>query len=204
MIIAVPTGIKIFSWLSHSFSKNYRAYNIYNNNKLLPNYFYKNLIKNFYRFYSTYNLKNLDCKALVVYGTNLSSTVKYPTYTKVVKNMIQIPILIVYPLVGILLSDGCITIPKNSPYNTGGRFRFKQSIKNSHYIFKVFNLISHYCISYPIIINTRVNRKKFYGIEIISRSLPCFRDFYNKFYFKGRKIIPNDLYDFLNYEGLAH
>lgn len=204
MIIAVPTGIKIFSWLSHSFSKNNMAYNIYNNNKLLPNYFYKNLIKNLTRSYSTYIKENLDCKALVIYGTNLSSTVKYPTYTKVVKNMIQIPILILYPLVGILLSDGCITIPKNSPYNTGGRFRFKQSIKNIQYIFKIFNLISHYCISYPIIVNTRVNRKKFYGIEIISRSLPCFRKLYNKFYYKGRKIIPNDLYDILNYEGLAH
>jgi len=189
----------------------------------------KNMLSNNFKFYSSYLYSNLECKDVVIYGTNLLCTVNYPYYPKIIRNMINIPNNILSPLIGILLSDGCITVSsirsprrwqesKNtSPicnadgvigsrriYKGGGRFRFKQSINKIEYVYNVFSILSHYCSSYPRFVKTRVSRKDFYGIEIVTRSLPCFSELYNKFYLHGKKIIPCDLYEILTYEGLAH
>jgi heme/copper-type cytochrome/quinol oxidase subunit 1 len=222
MIIAVPTGIKIFSWLIYSFSKNkVKANNLYRIiiDVLAKNeIYYENLLVKFPRSSLNYLPVNLKNKNLVIFGTNLLSTVNYPFYTKIVRYMIRIPKNKLDPLVGLILSDGNISINKTSPWfkdkdelssckkrvELGARFRFKQSIDKFEYVHLVFCLISHYCSSYPRLVKSRLGRKNFYGIEIISRSLPCFLELYNKFYDSGRKIIPMDLYDILTYEGLAH
>jgi len=207
MIIAVPTGIKIFSWLLYSFSKNKMTNNLYffaSDRIIKTELYYSNLLIKFPRSSLNYLSPNLDCKELVIFGTNLLCTVNYPYYTKIIRYMISIPNNKLYPLIGILLSDGNISVSNTSIHKIGGRFRFKQSIAKYEYIYCVFSILSHYCPSYPRFVKTRVNRKNFYGIEIVSRSLPCFLELHNKFYLKGKKIIPNDLYDILTYEGLAH
>ena len=162
--------------------------------------------------------ENTNCKALVIYGSNLQSNVGYPKFTRIVSYMVNIPYIVLYPLVGIILSDGWIELKSKKTLNSGkednkngqiysninSRLFLKQSLANSEYLFYVFNILSPYCISYPRLIKTRLNRKEFIGIELLTRALPCFTVLRHIFY-KGRvKIIPDNLYDLLTYEGIAH
>jgi heme/copper-type cytochrome/quinol oxidase subunit 1 len=214
MIIAVPTGIKIFSWLSYSFSKNNMANNLFysdNNIVLLKSDLVQNesLLTKFPRSSLNYIPANTQNCELIVWAENLSWTGNLPFYTQIVRHMIEIPNNIYYCLVGIILSDGSITVANNSKLKTGARFKFKQSIKRTDYVLMVFNLVSHYCSSYPNIVKTKgtvkLNRNyKFYGLEITTRSLPCLKKLHDKFYLNGKKIVPTDLYDILTYKGIAH
>lgn len=204
---------------SVSFSLSVRENNKYNLFQLHKG----NLLDIFPRSNPNYMKKNNECKSLVIYGSNLKSAVNLPKFTSIVSYMVNIPNNILFPLVGIMISDGYIEYKSRRTLNSiniknikvktnenklysriNCRFRFKQSIEHSEYLFYVFNIISPYCISYPKLVKTRLNRKDFYGIEIITRALPCFTVLRDIFY-KGRiKIIPENLYDLITYEGLAH
>jgi hypothetical protein len=46
---------------------------------------------------------NNNCQDLVVYGSNLSSTIRYPFYTKITRHMIKIPKNTYNMLIGVKL-----------------------------------------------------------------------------------------------------
>jgi LAGLIDADG DNA endonuclease family len=114
--------------------------------------------------------------------------------------MVNIPSYLRSMLGGLLISDGWLEINKTG--NT--RFFFKQSLGNSALVLFVFNRLSHFCSSYPIITTTNLKDKKFKGLSLYTRSYPCFTEFYNIFYVKRVKIVPLDLYEMIDYEFLAY
>ena len=182
-------------WLSLSFSKrDMTSRIIYKNKQTL------NLLERFPRSNRNYLPNNNKCKELVVFGSNLSSTVNYPPYTSIVRYMVKIPFNLEAILLGVLLSDGWLFI--NKAGNT--LLAFKQTINKLEYFFYVFNKLSHYCSANPRLTTTRINGKIFNGIVFATRSYPCFTEWYNIFYVNKKKIVPLNLYNMLTYEALAH
>lgn len=205
MIIAIPTGIKIFSWLINSFSKSnmlikkyIKIYNNYNNNN--------NIIINNNNPAITSNRGNKYYhNKLVIYGTNLSTNLKNKEYknNNTIKDIINIPDNIIYIINGILLTNGLIEY-KSKKLLINSRFKFKQTLKQVEYILYVYNKLNFYCVSPPKLIKSRLRGKIYYQVELKTISLSCFTKLRNLFYNGRVKIVPNNLYDLLNYESLAH
>jgi hypothetical protein len=84
------------------------------------------------------------------------------------------------------------------------RFGFKQSIDKFEYFYFVFSILSHYCSSYPYLVKTKFKGSTFFGVSMVTRTLPCFTNLYDLFYKKKTKVVPSNLFDILTYEGLAH
>lgn len=176
LIIAVPTGIKIFSWLSLPFSKAYLTRN-----------------------YSSSKKTNLD---IVLCGTNLSSTLGYPRFKPFERKAIFIPQHLMNVFVGIILSDA--SIQKQGKVKGDARLQFKQGYYNFYYFYNVYFKLSHYCSQLPYLTKAKGNNKSHFGLGFTTRSLPCITELYNIFYIDNVKIIPNNLYELLTWEGLAH
>uniref|UniRef100_UPI0028E0A35A hypothetical protein n=1 Tax=Perenniporia fraxinea TaxID=1350006 RepID=UPI0028E0A35A len=152
---------------------------------------------------STLNIKQfnnlgLECKELVVYGSNFSSTLKYPKFSSRIRDLCSIPTKLDSIILGVLLSDGWLY--KNKSNKT--LLAFKQT--NFEYLWFVYTKFSHYCRSLPKIAKTQINGKKFFSFVFATRVYPCFTEWYNLFYSSGKKRVPLDLYNRIDYEALAH
>lgn len=138
---------------------------------------------------------------LVLYGSNLSSTVGSPRFTYNERALVKIPLNKRSIIVGILLSDATL-----QRLNEGGgaRLQFKQKYGQFEYLYFVFFQLSHYCSRGPSVTKAILHKKVHYGLSFTTRSLDCITELYNWFYQDGKKIIPNNLYDLLTWEGLVH
>jgi len=140
-------------------------------------------------------------KSLVVFGSNLSSTVG----KKFTRTQLATVVLANHTgdiIVGLLLSDGWLTF--SSKANKNARLGFAQSGAHSKYFWFVFLSLSHYCSSYP---NVRIRTsfgKETISLEFFTRAMPCLTELYSLFYPNGIKIIPNDIFNMLTPIALAH
>jgi LAGLIDADG DNA endonuclease family len=114
--------------------------------------------------------------------------------------MVKIPNNLNSIILGIILSDGHLR--KNKLGNT--YLSFKQTIKRFELTWILFLKFSHFCQGYPRLDYTTVNGKRFTLIIFVTRVYPCFTEWHNMFYVNGKKIIPLELYNMLDYEALAY
>lgn len=102
-------------------------------------------------------------------------------------------------IIGIMLSDAwCNAARKNA------RLGFKQSLNHSSYVLFVFNLLSHYCSSYPNLTSSVRKGKTHYALHFFTRSMPCFTELHRLFYINSVKVIPSNIYELLTPVALAH
>lgn len=145
---------------------------------------------------------NSVCTALVVLGVNLSSVLTTRKLSKIELDMIKFPLQVYSLIVGLLLSDGWLAYPCAN--NKSPRLGFEQSYAQPSYLSSVYLALSPYCYILP-----KYRNRSRYGLQLSSltvttRSLPILEEFYNKFYSKGKKVIPQDIYDLLSPISLAH
>lgn len=80
------------------------------------------------RSYSTKRQITVNtCTDLVIWGTLLGSTVNYGRFTKLVREMIVLPPYLESIVVGLLLSDGWLSLTRSNTVSNA-RLGFKQSL----------------------------------------------------------------------------
>jgi len=139
---------------------------------------------------------------LVVWGKNLSSSVGYKRFSNWISKSMVLPPFQRDIVVGVLLSDGWLTIASATHKNY--RLGLTQSLANFKYAWSVFTLLSPYCSSYPISRGRERLGIISYSIEFFTRSLPCFTELHSIFYANGVKVIPHNIYALLTPVALAH
>ena len=139
---------------------------------------------------------------MVIWGIDLRSSVGSGKLTKVERDMIRLAPFQRSVIIGLLLSDGWLIF--SSKKNLNPRLGFKQSLDKSSYVYYVFNLLSHYCNSYPRLIKILRSGSPFYSLEFFTRALNCFSELHFLFYPQRTKIIPDNIYDLLTPVALAH
>jgi len=159
----------------------------------------KKSIRQFSTKSSNTNDTNLN---LVIWGTNLTSTVGTGRFTKQVSNMIILAPYQYSVIIGLLLSDGWLILASKT--NKNARLGLKQSLDHASYVWFVFNILSHYCSSSPHRTTGIRAGKRYYGLEFFTRSMPCLTELRSLFYPNGVKIIPNNIFELLTPIALAH
>ena len=64
-------------------------------------------------------------------------------------------------------------------------------------------MLSHYCNRSPYLRKTSRLGTRLYALEFLTRVLPCFNQLHSLFYYKGIKLIPNNIYEILTILALA-
>ena len=140
--------------------------------------------------------------SLVVWGTNLQSQVGTGIFTKQVSGMIKFPAYQKSVIVGLILSDAWLRFASKRHKNA--LLGFAQSGAHSKYFYFVFWSLAHYCSSFPLVRIRNRFGKTTIGLQLETRSLPCFTELYYLFYINGVKVIPLNIYELLTPVALAH
>lgn len=143
---------------------------------------------------------------LVLYGNYLPSLVGNPRLGPSVSSMIELTNYTLSILVGLVLSDGCISLSTGTGKGIlNGRLMFSQGILHFPFFWFVFCQLAHYCKSIPITSTHLIKGLRYTTIGLVTRALPCFTVLHRLFYnSSGVKVIPvNQIYELLTPVALA-
>jgi hypothetical protein len=106
-------------------------------------------------------------------------------------------------LVGNILGD--VYMRKFSE-KANARIIFRQGSKNAEYLLHLYSLFQRFVLTPPSVttITDKNTGKTRDNISFSTLALPCFNDFYKSFYFKGKKIVPTNIANYLTSVSLAY
>lgn len=99
---------------------------------------------------------------------------------------------------GLMLGDGNLHLSKNKDAAKNPFLSIVRSIKDIEYLRDNLKVFQNLCtenfkdVHQASIFDKRTN-KNYYNCKFSTRYLPCLMPTYNRWYFNGKKIIPNDL-----------
>lgn len=106
--------------------------------------------------------------------------------SRILRNDLKLSGLQTEILVGLLLGDGCLERTNNS---TGARLKVSQCLKQKDLVWWLYQNFSSFIATPP----------KIYKEELRFNTLThnCFKYFYDMFYLESKKIVPDNIQDFL-------
>ena len=144
---------------------------------------------------------NLTNKYLIPWGVYLSSTVG-SKFTQTELNMVKLPFFVKNVITGILLSDGSIIfgcVRSKNAYLT-----LTQSISHTGYMYFVFNILAHYCSSYPVFVKRNRYGKSLHSLVLRTRSMSCITELHKDYYINKTKTVKFSIFTDLTPVALAH
>jgi len=113
------------------------------------------------------------------------------------------PLQIQSIMVELILSDVWVIFDTTRSKNA--LLGFKQSVSHSSYLWFRFNLLSHYCSSYPILVTGVRQGVENLSLQFKTRSISMpITELYYLNYPNKVKIIPDNIYDLLTPIALSH
>ncbi|RUP48315.1 hypothetical protein BC936DRAFT_144719 [Jimgerdemannia flammicorona] len=119
---------------------------------------------------------NSNNTSLVPFGSNPSSNVGKPMFSRLVASMVILTPFVFGVVIGLLLSDGYLQF-LNSRTAVNVALGISQSLAHFKYLWFVFTILAPYCISYPKFRSRTQASGTFYALDLRTRSYPALRQF---------------------------
>lgn len=97
-------------------------------------------------------------------------------------------------LVGLLLGDGCLERTKNS---LGSRLKVNQSLKQNEFVVWLYEVFKDFVQTPPKVKQAKRNGVNHEEVMFNTLTHSCFRNFYEMFYLSSKKVIPENIDQFL-------
>jgi hypothetical protein len=106
-------------------------------------------------------------------------------------------------LIGIILGD---VYMRKFSVRANTRIIFREGPTNADYLLHLYDLFKGFTLKSPSIttIINKDTKKSRYNLSFATLALPCFNEFYDLFYFEGKKIVPLNISKYLTRVSLAY